>query len=53
MKIRIEIEEGIAEDEVVIRCSSLTKQVAAVQRAVSDVTNVSERLPFYKGNTEY
>ncbi len=34
MKIKIEIDESAAEDEVIIRCRGLTKQVAAVQRAV-------------------
>ena len=33
MKIKIEIDESAAEDEVIIRCRGLTKQVAAVQRA--------------------
>ena len=32
MKIKIEIDESAAEDEVIIRCRGLTKQVAAVQR---------------------
>ena len=53
MKIRIEIEEGIAEEEVVIRCRGLTKEVTAIQRAVSNLTNLTERFPFYQGNTEY
>lgn len=53
MKIRIEIDENIAEDEVVIRCSGLNEEVAEVQKAVSDVVNASRRFPFYKGNTEY
>lgn len=49
MKIKIEIDESAAEDEVIIRCRGLTKQVAAVQRAVRDVTNASERSCFIKG----
>ena len=53
MKIRIEIDEGMAEDEVIIRCRGLTEEVTAVQKAVSDVVNASQRFPFYKGNTEY
>lgn len=53
MKIRIEIDEGVTEDEVLIRCHSLTEQVAAVQKAVCDAVNVSRKFPFYKGNTEY
>lgn len=44
MKIKIEIDESAAEDEVIIRCRGLTKQVAAVQRAVRDVTNASEKI---------
>lgn len=53
MKIRIEIDDGIAEDEVIIRCRGLTAEVTAVQKVVSDVVNASQRFPFYKGNTEY
>lgn len=53
MKIRIEIDENITENEVIIRCSKLTEQIGAVQRAVGDVVNASEKFPFYKGNTEY
>lgn len=53
MKIKVEIDESAAEDEVIIRCRGLTKQVAAVQRAVRDVTNASEKILLYKGNTEY
>lgn len=53
MKIRIEIDESVTEDEVLIRCRSLTEQVTAVQRAVSDAVNVSQKLAFYKGSTEY
>lgn len=49
MKIKIEIDESAAEDEVIIRCRGLTKQVAAVQRAVRDVTNASEKILFIKG----
>lgn len=53
MKIRVEMDENVVEDEVIIRCKALTEQMVAVQRAVSDVVNASEKLPFYKGNTEY
>lgn len=53
MKIKIEIEEGLKEDEVLIRCRELTEQVANIQKAVSEIVNVSRRLTFNKGNTEY
>lgn len=53
MKIRIEIEEGIAEEEVVIRCRGITEQISAIQTAVSDVVNIAQKFPLCKGNTEY
>lgn len=53
MKIKIEIDENMTEPEVTIRCSSLTDEVAKIQRAVSDVMNASQKSVFYKGNTEY
>ncbi len=52
MKIRIEMDET-AEEEVVIRCRSLSDQVRAVQEAVSGIISGAEKLVFYKGNTEY
>lgn len=53
MKIRIDIDEKLAEDEVIIHCQSLTEEVAKIQKAVSEVVNASQRLVFYKGTTEY
>lgn len=53
MKIRIEIDEGIAEDEILIRCRGLTEQITNVQKAVSEVINASQKFVLYKGNTEY
>ena len=53
MKIRIEIDENITEDEVIIRCREFTKQVAAVQKAVSGAGGAPEKFLCYKGNTEY
>lgn len=37
MKIKIEIDENLTEEEIVIRGSSLTEEMAAVQKAVADV----------------
>ena len=53
MKIRIEIDESAAQDEVIIRCRELNSQVTLVQKAVSDVVNAAQKFPLYKGNTEY
>ena len=53
MKIKIEIDEGLPEDEVLIRCRGLTEQISDVQKAVSEVINISQKFVFYRGNTEY
>ena len=53
MKIKIEIDENLSEDEVLIRCRGLTEQVTEIQKAVSEVVNTSKRFVFYRGNTEY
>ena len=53
MKIKIEIDEGLPEDEVLIRCRGLTEQISDVQKAVSEVVNTSQKFVFYRGNTEY
>lgn len=53
MKIKIEIDESLSEDEVLIRCRGLTEQVTEIQKAVNEVVNTSKRFVFYRGNTEY
>lgn len=53
MKINIEIEEALAEDEVIIRCRGLTDEISAIQKAVSEVSSAAQKFTFYKGNTEY
>lgn len=53
MKIRIDIDEKIEEEEVVIRCRSLNEQIGMIQKAVSEITSSTEKFVFYKGNTEY
>lgn len=53
MKIKIEIDASLSEDEVLIRCRGLTEQVTEIQKAVSEVVNTSQRFVFYRGNTEY
>lgn len=50
MKIRIELDSSIAEDEVVIRCAELTEEV---QRALADVVAEKQRFVVYRGDTEY
>ena len=53
MKIKIEIEETLEEDEVLIRCRRLTEEISAIQKAVSEASGGAQKFVFYKGNTEY
>ncbi|MBQ8280250.1 MAG: LytTR family transcriptional regulator [Roseburia sp.] len=53
MKIKIEIDENLIEDEVVIHCASINEEVTKVQKAISEVINASQKLIFYKEATEY
>lgn len=53
MKIRIELDEKISEDEVIIRCSELNEEVRNIQRVLSDMLSQKMQITFYKNNTEY
>ena len=53
MKIKIEIDENLTEEEIVIRGSALTEEMAAVQKAVADVLARKQTLTFYKKETEF
>ncbi len=53
MKIRIEIDEAMETDEVIIRCRQLNEEVTRVQKAVGEALAESRSIVFYKGEAEY
>ena len=53
MKIRIELDENLIEDEVLIRCRSLDENVRKIQEAVSQVLTGKQQLICFKEDTEY
>lgn len=53
MKIRIEVDEGIKEDEVIIKCSQLNDDILDIQKLLNDIFLQRKQLTFYKDNTEY
>lgn len=53
MKIRIEFDEQLQEEEVIIRCSKLSENVQNIQRMLSKPENTQEEIILYKDNTEY
>lgn len=53
MKMRVEIEEGIEEDEIVIRCQHISPAVMKLEQMIEEITKGSKEYTFYKGDTEY
>lgn len=53
MKIRIEVDSKISEDEVVIRCSELNDDVKNIQRKLIDMLSQKTQIAFLKDNIEY
>lgn len=53
MRVRIEIEEGLAEEEVVIRCGELSEAVVSLQNYISKQNNGKRCLTLTSGETEF
>lgn len=53
MKLRIEVDSSLTEDEVIIRTSALGEQVEKLERAVNEVISARQKFVFYKGDTQY
>ena len=53
MKIKIEIDEALAEEEIVIRCKSLNEDVISIQKRITDAVNSRMQLEVSKGEKEY
>lgn len=53
MKIRIDLSENIEEDEIVIKCGKLSKEIQQIQQAISEITLQAQKFTFYKEEKEY
>lgn len=53
MKMRIEVDENISEDEIIVRCGTLSDEVKKIQSMILEVLSQSKEIIFYKGDTEY
>ncbi len=53
MKIRIEIDDKIEEDEVIVRCSELNDKVKNIQMILADILEQGNHITFYKHNKDY
>ena len=53
MKIRIEVDVELAEEEVIIRCNGLNEHIQHIQEAVAGVSFEKQKFIFFKADTEY
>ena len=53
MKIKIEIDDGLMEEEIVIRCKSLNEDVISIQKRITDAVNSRMQLEVSRGEKEY
>lgn len=53
MKIRIELVEGLEEDELLIRCSSLNSEITELQQFLQNKQRQNTKFVFYKDNQEF
>lgn len=53
MKIRVEVDGKIKEDEIIIRVGELNENVYELQDILSNVISKREQIIFYRGNIEY
>ena len=53
MKVRIDIDENLKEDEIIIRCRKLDEKTRKAYDTLMDITKESQHLMLYKGNVDY
>ncbi|MBB6623348.1 LytTR family transcriptional regulator [Clostridium gasigenes] len=53
MKIRIEVDNTIKENEVIIRCSEISEDVKNIQIMIDDMSSYKKCITFYRGDTQY
>lgn len=53
MKVKIEIDSGLEETEVIIRCGSLDESVVNLQNYIAQLSGGERTLNLYRGDTEY
>lgn len=53
MKIRIEVDEKIEEDEIIIRCRKLNNEISNIQEMLANELASKMKITFYKNDVEY
>lgn len=53
MKIKIEMDTTLSEDEILIRCQTMDEKIIKIQQMLQDLISSNRNFVFYKGTTEY
>ena len=53
MKIKMEIDENLQEEEIIVRCRELSDDVVAMQRRIAEAVHAGMRLAVVRGDLEY
>ncbi len=53
MKIRIEVDNKINENEVIIKCSELSEDINNIQIMLDEMLSNKKRIAFYRDDIEY
>lgn len=53
MKIRVEIDENVAEEEIILRCRELNEETIAIQKRLAGAVNEGMKLTVMRGELEY
>lgn len=53
MKIRIEVDNKIKENEVIIKCSEVSEDVKNIKIMLDDILSCKKQITFYRGDKEY
>ena len=53
MRKRIELDNSIQENEVIIKCRELSEEITKIQKVISELIAEKREMIFYKDNTEY
>lgn len=53
MNIRVEVDDNLIEEEIIIRCSQMNEKIYQIQKFVSDIASKANHFVFYKGDTQY
>ena len=53
MKLRIDIDNELREEEIIIKCKTVDKTIEKLQKAILDITLKKPKLVFYKNEVEY